>query len=201
MTKEEHLSPEYFSAAAGFGSLLPWMTPVGRFAMGNLPVPDARRADVQGAELTLAALRVFERLLRQFFDDSPVSVAVFDQAGRLLRVNRAFGAMLGYATDDLIERNIDELVHPDDVPFVQERRRLLVEGKCDRFQLETRFGTGCRRQIWTRMFGRLARDEDGGAPNIFAHLVDFTELNPFQQILRRDAEEARLSNSDPDRYM
>lgn len=199
------MSPEYFSPAAVFGSLLPWMTQVGRFAMGELPAPsatkDANRSDAQVHELTLAALRVSTRLLRQFFDESPVSVAVFDQAGQLLHVNRAFGTMLGYAAEDLTERNIDELLHPDDVPCVRQRRRMLVEGRCDRFQMETRFGTGCRRLIWTRMFGRLERDEDGGPPNIFAHLVDFTELNPLQEILRRDAEEARLNNWDPDRYM
>lgn len=196
---------EYVSVSAGFGSLTPWMTQVGCFEFGESRALLATRAvaaaEVQGSAAVLAALRVSERLLRQFFDDSPISVAVFDPAGQLLHVNRAFGALLGYALEELKDRNIDELVYPDDVPSMQERRRMLVDGRCDEFQLQTRFGSGCRREVCTRMSGRLERNAGDRIPRIFAHIVDVSELDRGRRDFRRETEEIRWKNWDPERYL
>lgn len=204
--KAEPASLEYFTHAADFGSLLPWMTQDKRFEpseqRASSTVEDAFHSDVpeDEHELTLAACHLSERLLRQFFDDSPISMAVFDPTGRLLHVNRAFGAMLEYAPEVLMKRNIDELVHPNDVPSLQKRRRMLLEEKCDVFEIEARFCTASRGEVWTRICGR--REPRGDRPShIFAHIVDFTELERMLESFRRDADEARWMSWDPDRYM
>lgn len=199
------LELEYVSLAAGFRSLLPWLTQGMSFAVHALEAPPATKeaagSELQEREFARAALQVSERLLRQFFDDSPISLAVLDPAGRLLHFNRAFGVMLGYAAEDLRERNIEELVHPDDVPAIQERRRMLIEGRSDGFQLETRFATANRRELWTRMSGRIERAPAGRPPHIFAHIVELTELRHAEENFRRAAADGRVKNWDPERYM
>lgn len=199
------MSLRYVSLAATFGSLLPWMTKGVPFEIRVLWAPagavEADPAELQRHELALAALHLSERLLRQFFDDAPISLVVLDPAGRLLHFNPAFGAMLGYPPEDLVERKIEELVHPEDVPPIQERRRRLLEGSCNAFELETRFATASRREVWTRMSGRLERAMGDHPPHIFSHIVELTELKRLQQNLTHEAEENRLKSCDPERYM
>lgn len=196
--REKRASVDSITASVAFGSLVPWMTRAGRTEISNLWVASSA---VPARLFTRAALHASEQVLRQLFDNSPISVAVFEPAGRLLRFNRAFATMLGHAVADLSERCIDEFVHPDDVPPFQERRRMLMEGRCDEFALETRFGTGCHRQVWTRMHGRLERPEVERSPLIFAHIVDLTEFEQIVKNFRHDAEEACLKNWNPERYL
>jgi PAS domain S-box-containing protein len=146
-------------------------------------------------------LDVSEHLLRQFFDDSPISVAVFDVDGSLVLFNHAFGAMLGYVPEELMKRKIDELLHPDDVPSLQERRRLLIEGRCAVLQMETRFKTADRREVWARICGRMQRTGGDRPAHIFAHIVDITELEHRLEAFQRDADEARWKSRDSDRYV
>jgi PAS domain S-box-containing protein len=50
------------------------------------------------------------------FDDAPFGSAVSTlEGGRLGRVNRAFGAMIGYAPEELEGQDWREVTHPDDV--------------------------------------------------------------------------------------
>jgi PAS domain S-box-containing protein len=199
------MSLQNVSFAAVFGPLLPWMTLVGRVEMGapRSPVatPQPPASAVPEHALTLAALQLSERLLQQFFDESPISVAVFEPTGQLVHLNRAFGALLRYAPEDLLKHNIDELVHPADVPSVQERRRMLLDGKCEEFQVEARFGTANQHEVWTRMCGRLGRHVSDQPPHIFAHIIDLTELKHTVENFQRDAEESRWKNWDSDRYV
>jgi PAS domain S-box-containing protein len=202
---EDPVSPDFVDLEADFGWLLPWMTLAGRFEIGELRATFGAKgvapAELPGPELALAALHVSERLLRQFFDDSPISVVVFEPAGRLVHVNGAFCALVGCAAEDLVARNIEELIHPDDVASVQERRRLLLEGRFNRFQIAARFAPANRREVWTRMCGRLERYGGDRPPHIFAHIVESTALHDRPEDLRRAAEESQLKNWDPERYM
>lgn len=186
---------------ANFGSLLPWLPREVRYEFGEPgPAPDrdaASNSELSDPSLALAALHVSERLVRALFDESPISVAVFVPDGRLIRVNRAFGAMLGYDPTELTERNIEELMHPDDVAASREHRRQLAEGTRDAFEAEARFTPANRDEIWTRVSGRLHPSLNDQPPHIFVHLVEISTPQRVVEENQRMLENIILSSWGP----
>ena len=64
---------------------------------------------------TEAGLRESEERFRQAFEDSAIGKLFTGLDGRLLRVNRAFAAMLGYSIEELQSLDFQTVTHPDDV--------------------------------------------------------------------------------------
>ena len=58
--------------------------------------------------------RDMETQFRATFERAAVGIALGTVDGRILRINAAFAAMLGYDADELIGRNFAEFSHPDD---------------------------------------------------------------------------------------
>lgn len=75
-----------------------------------------------GRHAASAALRESEHRFRQVFEHAPVGMAVCGLAGleqgRVLRVNRAFRAMVQRGDDELVGRALVDLIHPDDAALV-----------------------------------------------------------------------------------
>jgi PAS domain S-box-containing protein/diguanylate cyclase (GGDEF)-like protein len=98
--------------------------------------------------------------LDRAFHAAPVPMALISAEGRLVRVNRALCTLLGFTADELLERTVQDLTHPADLPDEEVRRRLVLE----------------RRVIVDRGTWRLAR-ADGSYLRVSASasLVDDTE--------------------------
>ena len=72
-----------------------------------------------------------EAELLRYFDASMDMLATVDQRGRLIRVNPAWKATLGYSLPDLGEASLLELVHPEDRAASAEVFRRLASGGGD----------------------------------------------------------------------
>jgi PAS domain S-box-containing protein/diguanylate cyclase (GGDEF)-like protein len=67
--------------------------------------------------------------LDRAFHGAPVPMALISTEGRIVRVNRALCSMLGYGARALVERTVEELIHPADLPAdgAGSGRRLIVD--------------------------------------------------------------------------
>ena len=75
---------------------------------------DLRRSE-RLAESHSGALRESEQLFRSIFEESPIGKVLVESDGRhILQSNPAFCQMLGYPPDDMVGRNLFDLVHVDD---------------------------------------------------------------------------------------
>jgi two-component system, sensor histidine kinase and response regulator len=100
-------------AASGVAALgcWRWRTGTRRLFASN----PARARDLQLHEEADRALKQSEENFRQFFDTIEDFLFVLDDAGDILKVNRAVTARLGYDEHELLGRNILSL-HPDGEP-------------------------------------------------------------------------------------
>jgi diguanylate cyclase (GGDEF)-like protein/PAS domain S-box-containing protein len=82
----------------------------------------------QGFVTEISHYRDIKREWTWFFDHALDMMCIFHLDGTIKRVNNAFAAMIGYEPDDLMNRNIQDLSHPDDLGSVADVLRELGTG-------------------------------------------------------------------------
>lgn len=127
-----------------------------------------------------------ERIFRTAFDSSPQGMALSRADGQMFRVNPALCAMLGYASDELGQRNLLALIHPDDRTRHEALLRDTIAGTIPGYVDECRYCRKSGEVIWVRGVSAPWRDGRGAIAGVLSQLTDITES-------RRVAEALRLS--------
>src|SRR3989441_1939049 len=131
-----------------------------------------------------------EVLFRALFGQTAVGIVVGSLEGRFVRANEAICRMLGYGEDDLLQKTVRDITHPDDLESNQEFRQELLSGRSHARVYEKRYMRKDGTPIWVQIVGTLVRDKSG-APQCFVVLVhDITELKLAQDALK--ASESRF---------
>lgn len=65
--------------------------------------------------------------LEQFIDSTPEAIAIADLDGRIIRINQEFSRLFGYASQEALGQNIDDLVVPDELREEAETINRLAE--------------------------------------------------------------------------
>ncbi len=147
---------------------------------------------------------------RIFFDNSPIGKCMTAPDGRLLRVNRAFGSMLGYAIEEMQRISFVAITHPDDVAESQEGIRALRAGDCDSWQMEKRYQRKDGAYLWTHVTTALQRDRHGQPLYFLTHIEDISERHRYEDklshlnaVLRaiRNVNQAIVEEKDLDRLI
>lgn len=166
--------------AAGYAEALGLRTRREQEAIGREALDARREAE--------RALRESEARFRTVFAGTAIAISIGDTTGRVLAVNPAFCALLGYSEEEFRGGKISDFLHPDDLPVVQETiSRDLVCGAEDRVVLDTRFLRKDGEVVWAHVGVCLVRDE-AGAPNCLVALgEDVTERHDLQERLTYQA--------------
>ncbi len=146
------------------------------FALGAI---EAER----GKAAAFAALAASEARFRTLFERSPLGYQSLDAEGRLLDVNPAWVAALGYAAEEVRGRWFGDLLAP---AYVEKFRtnfpRLVAAGEIHGIEFEMVRKDGAH--VVMAFDGRIGRDEGGAFKQTHCILADITE--------RKRADEARL---------
>ncbi len=96
-------------------------------------------SDITKRKEAEAALQQNEELLSSIIDNSPIGVALEDTEGNLLRCNPALIQMLGYSYDELKERKLRNLTHPDDKEINNETVQKVINKELPVAVVEKRY--------------------------------------------------------------
>ena len=129
-----------------------------------------------------------ERRFQETFDQAAVGIVHTTVDGRYLQVNRRFCEMVGYTEAELIGRSAAELTHPDDREKGYDLRRMMWEGRLDKFTEEKRYIRKDGSVLWTNRTVSLARDA-AGKPNYFIRVIEDRNEHKLDA-QRRDMEHA-----------
>lgn len=132
-----------------------------------------------------------EERFRTFFDNAPIGKCMTAPDGRLLRVNPAFGAMLGYSVEEMQTLSFASITHPDDLAESRECVRALLAGEQDTWVMDKRYLAKGGRYVWTRVTTRLQRDDERGPLHFLTHIQDITEQKNATEALRESEEKYR----------
>jgi len=134
------------------------------------------------------AMRISEQRYRRMVETAEEGIRILDTDGRTVYVNPLFAAMLGYAADDILGREAQEFIHPDEIPDYEQckqRRKAGMSGQYERRMLHADGST-----IWTRVSATPILDERNIYAGSFAMFSDITEIKRIERELRDN--EARL---------
>jgi PAS domain S-box-containing protein len=130
------------------------------------------------------ALRESEEWFRFSFEDSPVGKSITAPDGRLLRVNPAFCAILGYSVAELLRVSWMDITHPDDVAQSQECLRALLAGEADSWAMEKRYRARDGRWVWTHVSIGVHRGPSGEPRYFFSHVQNISDQKRAAERLR-----------------
>ena len=131
-------------------------------------------------EWTEKKVREGEKLFRSLTENS-FAAAFIVQDGKFRYINTSAVAYAGYTAEELIGRESDLIVHPEDKAVVKQKAREMIQGKDStpfEFRMVTR--TGMIRSI-LQIVSPIQYD---GQPAILGNAIDVTERKQAEEALR-----------------
>jgi PAS domain S-box-containing protein len=121
------------------------------------------------------ALQQSEARFRAVFDSSAIGMGLLGLDGSLLQVNAAVCEISGYSAEELMQRNDQENIYPEDRDIDAEQARLLVNGELDSYQVEKRYVRKDGQVIWTKLTLSSVRSPAGKPLYLIGLIEDITE--------------------------
>lgn len=148
-------------------------------------------SDLKAKELALKKseelLRLSNSFLETVFAQAAVGVVVCNPDGRFLRVNRAFGDIVGYPEAELLRLSFREITHPDDLVAEIDQTRQMLAGAVRTYQMEKRLRHRDGSMVWVLLAVALVRDDSGAPLYVIGQIVDVSE----RKRIAEDLEESR----------
>lgn len=113
------------------------------------------------------------------FNTAPIGMLLYTSAGTIVSANAALLALLGYSHSELAERNILDLVHPDDrIPQQEANQRLFADNTRDsNYRLEQHFVSRQGKLIWCISLVSLQQGEKPGETYAVMQVIDSNQLH------------------------
>ena len=150
--------------------------------------------DITARKRSEAALRESEDRFRQVFEQSPLGKATLGPDFRLREVNPALCRMLGYVQDELVGRNLLDIVHPEDRATCYERGAAMLTGREPQLQLEERFLRKSGEPFWVSITVGAIRAADGSVLYTLGIIEDIDERRRIRLALEESERRLRELN-------
>ena len=131
-----------------------------------------------------------------------MGIAHVDPAtGRYLRVNERFCTIVGYPRDELIQKAVQDITHPDDLAASMALLGALSRGELPRHELEKRYLRKDGSVVWGALWTSLQRDAASHPAYGISVLQDISDRKRLEVELRQAKEAAESANRAKDEFM
>ncbi len=130
------------------------------------------------------ALRETEQRFRATFEQAAVGIAHVAPSGRWLRVNRKLCDIVGYSREELLQRNFQDITHPDDLEADLAQARRLIEGEIDNYSRQKRYIRKDGNVAWINFTMSVVRQADNSPDYLIAVVEDIGERKQAEATVR-----------------
>ncbi len=141
-------------------------------------------SDINKRQKIELALRQSEEKFRSAFDYAAIGMALVGLDGKWLQVNRSLCEILGYSEEELLQKNIKSITHPDDIDIDLISSNQLLQEEINSYQIEKRYLHKENRIVWILLNSSLIEDETENKIYFIMQIQDISE--------RKIAEESML---------
>ena len=126
------------------------------------------------------ALRISEEAFRGNFENAAIGMALLNEQGRWLKVNRKLCEILGYIEEELYQLTFQDLTHPDDLTANLMYREELINGLRSQYQMEKRYFRKDGEVVYTILAVSMVRNSEGNVLYFISQVIDITEQKQNQ---------------------
>ncbi len=141
----------------------------------------ALNKEIRAREQMTVALEASRQRFQAIFNEAAIGIAQIDLNDRILDTNIALQTLLRYREEELQDKFLKILAHPDDADIDQWKNEKMLAGKYDTYRVSKRYICKNGAIVWTNQSCSIVRDTT--QPFIISMIEDITE--------RKQAEEAR----------
>ena len=139
-----------------------------------------------------AALAAREAQFRATFEQAAVGIAHVGLDGAWLRVNRRLCDIVGYTSEELLQKTFQDITHPDDLDADMSYVRQVVAGEIQTYSTEKRYIRKDRSPVWINLTVGSVRDDSGALKYFVSVVEDISARKRAQEEL--DVSQQRLSS-------
>src|SRR5215211_6489824 len=134
------------------------------------------------------ALRESHQRLQATYERALIGISECAIEGKYLGANEEFCRMLGYTKDEVLERGIKDLTHPEDYLREIKMLRQLIAGEIALYRMEKRYVRKDGAIIWTELLRSIVRDSEGVPLYIIGAMRDITQQKKAEAALQKSKE-------------
>ncbi len=120
--------------------------------------------------------------------EAPVCIAKVGLNKRFLSGNREFHVFLGYSEEELCQRTISEVTHPEDVNVGMAEIMAIVKGEMKTSRVTKRYVRKDGSVVWGEVSINLIRNGSGQPLYLLAFILDVSERKRVEEMTRMNAE-------------
>jgi PAS domain S-box-containing protein len=128
------------------------------------------------------ALHESEARFLNAFEFAPIGMILASPNTEFLRVNSALCQMLGYSKAELLQKNLREITHPDDLAKDLGNIKHLLDGSLQIYQTEKRYIHKSGQILWAHVHASLLKNDDGQPRLYVTHIQDITLRKRDEQV-------------------
>ena len=130
------------------------------------------------------ALRESEERFRSTFFHAAAGMILIHPDGTIRQVNESFCFMTGYKENELLNRNINSLIHHDDVRKNKKKIKTMLTGKLNYFHIEERLIHKKGDIIWVNVSISSVNDDFGKSLYLIAQILDISEMRKVEEEIK-----------------
>ncbi|TGL44458.1 PAS domain S-box protein [Leptospira perdikensis] len=129
-------------------------------------------------------LRASETAFRGNFDNAAVGMALIDENGKWLKVNKRVCEIVGYTESELMQLTFQDITHPDDLNADLSYLEELVADKRRFYQMEKRYFHKNGNIVYIILAVSMVKNEEGRVHYFVSQIIDITEWKLVEQKLK-----------------
>lgn len=149
----------------------------------------------------LGIVQASEARLRRILEQTAIGIAELDLEGRFTLVNDQFCFIAGRKRDDLLQRHIRDITHPEDLDLAVVSRQAILEGQSVRRVIEKRYVRPDGTLVWVQDHLSGIRDTQGKLCGIAVASADITDRKLAQEAADRARDEAIAASRAKDNFL
>ncbi len=147
--------------------------------------------DITERKQTQSELRESEQRYRLIADNSTDIIISVKPNREFSYISPAFKSILGYESDEFLDKTIESILHPDDVSkMAQEIQDAVTNGDTD-YDVTNRYRHKQGHYIWLETQGRILRATDGTLQGFISASRDITDRKEAERALQESEEQYR----------
>jgi len=135
-------------------------------------------------------LRESEEKFRNLFENSPVGISITGIEGSLY-VNQSFCKIVGYTEDELKDKTLEGITHPDDIKITEEAIQSLLDRKTSVSRFEKRHLKKDGNVAWVDISMHLSRNEQDIPQFFISVTIDISHRIEAEEKLKKSEEQFR----------